>query len=282
MIPEFTSILFLQSLDEWGRYADEFNKLSPKEQADFLKGQGYASLHELLEHVGAWWEEGEAIIRDAIGKRERPKRTYDFDEFNAAALKRFKDTPKEEVLAWYEAQRKNMSGLVSSLTEEQMKIRRVSGWLDAVVLGHLKEHALRAPRFLVLDMLEREWGSSLERYKALTEEDQKVFMAKQGFGSFREVIAHIIAWWEDGLAAIDALSKDKGYHHPERDTDTVNAEAVKAFGKLDESEVWKKFELTRQRLLELAINLRPEIFDHKDVQAWLRADVLEHYYEHAY
>jgi hypothetical protein len=281
MTPEFTKTLFLQSLEEWGRYAELLNKLPAQEQADYLKDQGYATLYELLEHAGVWWEEAEEIIRDAIGKRERAPRKYEFDEFNAASLARFKDSSHEDTLAWYEAQRQKMISLVSSLTDEQMKIRRVYGWLDAVTLGHLKEHTIRAPRFLVLDSLQREWGDYISRFQDLPEEKQKAFIEKQGFPRFRDVAAHIIVWWEDGLEAIDAVTKDLSYRHPDKDTDTYNAEAVKIFGKLDEGEVWKKFESTRQSLLELAINLREEIFNLKDVQDWLKSDVIEHYYEHA-
>ena len=281
MIPEFTEILFLQSLEEWGRYAGQFKSLSPQEQADFLEGQGYASLYELLAHVGAWWEEAEGIIRDALEKRERSSQKYDFDKFNAAALARFKDTPGDDILAWYETQRQKMIALVSSLSDEQLKIRRVYGWLNAVLLGHLKEHAVSAPRFLVLDTLQREWGDSLERFRALPEGKQKAFIEKQGFARFRDVVAHVIVWWEDGLAAIDSITKDLTYQHPEKDTDAYNAEAVRVFGKLDEAEIWKKFESTRQSLMELAINLPEDIFNRKDVQRWLRADVIEHYYEHA-
>jgi len=281
MIPEFTETLFLQSLDEWGKYADRLNSLSTEKQADFLKGQGYASLYELLAHVGVWWEEAEGIIRDALEKRERHSTKYDFDEFNAAALMRFKGTSNEDLLAWYESQRQRMIALVLSLTDEQMKMRRVYGWLNAVVLAHLKEHTVSAPRFLVLDTLQREWGDCLERFQALPEEKQKAFLEKQGFARFRDLVAHVIVWWEDGLAAIDAITKDLAYRHPEKDTDTYNAEAVRVFGELDEVDVWKKFESTRQSLMELAINLPEEIFNHKDVQEWLRADVIEHYYEHA-
>ena len=52
MIPEFTQALFLQALDEWGKYADNVGRLAPEQQADFLKSQGYSSLYELLAHVG--------------------------------------------------------------------------------------------------------------------------------------------------------------------------------------------------------------------------------------
>ena len=281
MIPELTETLFLQCLDEWGKYADQLKSLSTEEQANFLKGQGYASVYELLAHVGVWWEEAEGIIQDALAKRERPSLRYDFDEFNAASLRRFKGTSKEDLLTWYESQRQKMIALVSSLTGEQMKLRRVYGWLNAVLLGHLKEHTVTAPRFLVLDTLQREWGDCLDRFQAMPEDKQKAFLEKQGFARFRDLVAHIIAWWEDGLAAIDAITKDLAYRHPEKDTDAYNAEAVKVFGELDEADVWKKFESTRQSLMELAINLPEDIFNHKDVQEWLRADVIEHYYEHA-
>jgi len=280
MIPEFTETLYLQSLDEWGKYADQLKSLSPEEQADFLKRQGYASVYELLAHASIWWEEAEGIIRDTLEKRERPSHKYDFDEFNAASLKRFKGTSNADLLAWYESQRQKMIALVSSLTGEQMKMRRVYGWLNAVILAHLKEHSIMAPRFLVLDTLQREWGDYPGRFQALPEEKQKVFIEKQGFARFRDVVAHIIIWWEDGLTAIDAITKDLAYRHPEKDTDAYNAEAVKVFGELDEADVWKKFESTRQSLMELAINLPEDIFSRKDVQEWLRADVIEHYYEH--
>jgi hypothetical protein len=281
MNPEYTQALFLQALDEWGKYADNFNKLTAKEQAAFLKYQGYKSMYQLLAHVGVWWEEAEAIIRDTIDKRERPSRKYDFDEFNAASLARFKDTSNTDLMAWYESERQKMAVLVSSLSNEQMKIRRVQSWLNGVVLEHIKEHGVGAPRFLVLDTLQREWDDYRGRFQKLTEEEQKTFLKKQGFNRFRDAAAHIIAWWEDGLEAIDSISEDLTYHHPEKDTDTYNAEAVRIFGKLDEAEVWKKFETTRQSLIELAINLPDPIFNHKEVQEWLKSDVIEHYYEHA-
>ncbi len=260
---------------------DKFKRLTPEEQADFLKGQGYASMYELLAHAGVWWEEAEGIIRDTLEKRERPPRKYDFDEFNAASLARFKDTSAGDLMDWYEAQRQKMIALVSSLTDEQIKIRRVYTWLNGVTLEHIKEHGVGAPRFLVLDTLQREWDGYPGRFQALTEEKQKAFLQKQGFPRFRDVTAHIIAWWEDGLKAIDSLSKDLTYHHPEKDTDSYNAEAVEIFGKMDEAEVGRKFELTRQSLIELVINLPEIIYDHKEVQEWLKADVIEHYYEHA-
>jgi hypothetical protein len=281
MPPEFTKTLFLQSLDEWKALPTNFRRLAPQEQAAFLERQGYTSLHDLLAHAAVWWEEAGGIIRDKIADRERPPKKYDFDEFNAASLARFRSTPEAELLKWYASQADDLSALVTNLTDEQIKIRRVHGWLDGVTLAHIKEHGFTAPRFLVLDTLQREWDGYIERFNALPEDKQGAFLEKQGFPRFRDVVAHIIAWWEDGIEAINGYAKDPAYKHPDKDTDAYNAQAVGIFGELTEAEVWKKFESTRQWLIELAINLPDETFDHKDVQAWLRADVIDHYFDHA-
>ncbi len=281
MIPEFTQAIFVQAIDEWGSYVDKFKRLSLEEREAFLKDQGFASLHDLLAHVAVWWEEASGIIRDAIDQRGRPLRKYDFDEFNAASLVRFRGTSEAHLLAWYETQRQQMRELVLSLTGEQLKIRRIQGWLNGVILEHLKEHGLDAPRFLALDTLQREWGGGVERFNGLTPEQQTAFLATQGFARFRDVAAHIIAWWEDCLAVMDAVSKDPEYSPAPKDTDAYNARAVEIFGRLNEAEVWEKFEFTRQSLIELMINLPEEIFNHKLVQARLKSDVIEHYFQHA-
>ena len=199
---------------------------------------------------------------------------------SAAVLMLAKLVPEAELLDWYESQRLKMFELVSSLTDEQLKMRRVSTWLNGVILEHIKEHGVGAPRFLVLDTLQREWDGYTARFQSLTDEKQKAFLQERGFTRFRDTVAHIIAWWEDGLEAIDSLTKDTTYHHPAKDTDAFNAEAVRIFGNLAEAEVWKKFESTRQSLIELVINLPEAIYSHKEVQEWLKADVIEHYYEH--
>jgi hypothetical protein len=131
-MPEFTKALFLQALEEWGRYRAAFARLPTAEQAVFLKEQGYASARDLLAHVAVWWEEAEGIIDAAVTQKPRPARQYNFDEFNAAAVGRFKETSETEFMAWYESQRKQMVAVVSALSDEQLKIRRVYSWLDGV------------------------------------------------------------------------------------------------------------------------------------------------------
>jgi hypothetical protein len=281
MIPEFTQAIFLRSLDEWGVSADRFKALSPDEQAAFLRKQGFSSMHDLLAHVGVWWEEAAGIIRDALNKVERPRRKYDFDEFNAASLARFRDTPESQFMQWYEAERQKMITLVSSLDAQQIRIRRVYGWLDAVTLFHLKEHAVSAPQFLVLDMLQREWARYAERFHALSQDQQRAFLEKQGFPRFRDLVAHVAAWWDEGLQLVDGVAKDPAHRMPDMDVDAYNADVQQLFGRLDEADVWKKYESTRAALIELLINVPKETYEHEQVQEWLKSDVIEHYFDHA-
>ncbi len=238
-------------------------------------------MHDMLAHVGVWWEEAAGILRDVIDNRERPRRKYDFDEFNAASLARFQDTPEADLLDWYETQRRDMISFVSSIDAEQMKIRRVYGWLDAVTLLHLKEHGVGAPLFLVLDMLQREWAAYLERFRELPEGEQTTFLEKQGFPRFRDVVAHIVAWWEEGLQLIDSVVQDPSYRPVDKDVDVYNAEALQAFAPLEEEDVWKKYESTRAALIEALSHLPVTVYEHKQVQDWLKSDVIEHYFEHA-
>jgi hypothetical protein len=275
----FTRELFLQTLDEWGRYPGAFAHLPAHEQAAFLKAQGFATVRELLTHVAAWWEEGRGAIAEALKNPDKSGRKYDLDAFNAAALKRFQGMSGTEYAAWYESERQQTVTLVTSLTDAQLGVRRVQSWLDAVLLQHLKEHGFDAPRFLVVDVLQREWGDYLAGYAGLAVEKQTAFLQKQGFARFRDVLAHILAWWERGIGVIQAGSTADPLEVD--DVDAFNAEAVKSFADMEESQVLMQFDETRLTLASLVDMLPEDVITRTNIQDWLRSDVLDHYYEHA-
>lgn len=275
---EYTRSLFLQCLEEWKRYPADVSALPAEARSAFLHRQGFSKLHDLLAHVAAWWEEAGGIIRDRIAGRPRPPRKYDLDAFNAASLERFKETPEADLLAWYEAQRQEIAATVSGLADDWLKVRTVYTWLDGVVLEHLKEHGLDAPRFLLMDMLDREWKGYIAAFDALDPEHQKIFLEQQGFLRFRDLVAHVIAWWESGIRLIGAGGDDEPCKSEE--VDAFNAAAIGRFDKLDEGEVLVGYERTRLVLLNLVGTAPDEVLSKPNVQAWLRSDVIEHYYEH--
>ncbi len=275
---EYTRELFLQCLAEWKRYPQTFGVLPAQERAGFLQRQGFLSPHDLLAHIAAWWEEANGIIRDRVAGRQRPARKYDLDAFNAASLARFKDTSDPDLLAWYESQRQQIEATVAALTDEWLKVRTVYGWLDGVLLEHLKEHGLDAPRFLLLDTLQREWSGYPKRFQALTPDQARSFLSKQGYPRFRDLLAHIIAWWETGIRLIGSGGDDEPCE--DQDVDAFNAAAVERFGKLDEAEVLESFERTRLVLFNLVSTTPEQILQKSNVQSWLHADVIDHFYEH--
>jgi uncharacterized damage-inducible protein DinB len=276
----YSRSLFLQCLDEWMRFPEAFRRLSPDQQASFLQQQGFASLRDLLAHIAAWWEEANGIIHERLAGRPRPPRKYDLDAFNADSLARFKDTSEAELLVWYESQRERIAGTVSELTDEWLKIRTIYAWLDGVILEHLKEHGLDAPRFLVIDTLQREWNDCLPLFNGLAPEQKQAFLERQGYPRFRDLIAHIVAWWEDGIRLIGRGGDEDPCEV--QDVDAFNAAAVARFGKLQEAEVFAGFERTRLVLMNLVGTLPDEILLKPNVQSWLRADVIDHYFEHRY
>ncbi len=277
-MPPYSRSLFLQCLDEWQSFPGKFRSLSPDDQAAYLRQQGYGSLQDVLVHLAAWWEEADGIIRDRIAGHTRPARSYDIDGFNAASIARFKETPEANVLDWYESQRQRLQATVAGLTDEWIQVPTVGDWLDAVILDHLKVHGLGAPRFLLIDTLQREWVTCLDHYKSLTVEQQQVYLAKQGFSRFRDLIAHIVAWWESGIRLIGSGGDEDPCQG--QDVDAFNATAVARFAKLEESEALASFDRTRLVLLNLVGTVPDQILSKANVQSWLRADVIDHYYEH--
>ncbi|HSR19362.1 MAG TPA: hypothetical protein VLL49_00475 [Anaerolineales bacterium] len=276
---DFTRELFLQALDEWGRFPAAFRGQTAEQQTEFLSRQGYASLRDLLAHVAVWWEEARGVIEDTIKHGERRGRKYDIDAFNGQAIKRFQSTPESGFMTWYETQREQLVTLVSALSAEQLKLGRIQRWLDGVVLEHLKEHGMDAPRFLVVDMLQREWAGYARRFHGLTAAKRSAFLRKQGFGRFQDLLAHILAWWEKGIAVIESSAgEDPGEVD---DVDAFNALAVAASEQRPAADVEAHFEQARLTIAELTDMLPEDVLRQPNIQSWLRADVIDHYYEHA-
>lgn len=275
---EFTRELFVQSLAEWERFPATFHALPLAEQAEFLEEQGYDSLQDLLAHVAVWWEEGRSVIRETLAHGDRGSRKYDFAKFNAAAVARFQGTPEDEFMSWYEAERGRIRALLNGLSDSEFAIRRVQNWLNGVVLEHLKEHTIDAPRFLVIDILHREWGDYVKDFRQLEADQQVEFLKRQGYVRFPELLGHVIAWWEHGIGVIEASASD-GAANVE-DVDAFNAQAVQRFGNLGEAEVVAQFDDTRLTLANLVDMLPDEVLGSGSVQEWLRADAIRHYFEH--
>lgn len=127
---------------EWRTYPERFQKLDPEKQAAFLKQQGYESFHDLMAHIIAWWQEAIEIINSILDLEEHKTREYDLDQFNAAAIQKYRGWKDADLLSHYENLRLALVELVADLPEDGLTNKRINNWLHACVVEHLHDHEI--------------------------------------------------------------------------------------------------------------------------------------------
>jgi hypothetical protein len=132
----------------------------------------------------------------------------------------------------------------------------------------------------LLAALEQEWGTYVERYQQLSDEDKKRFVTKQGYARFADILAHFIAWWEEGMKALERMPGDPAYQPPDYSVDEFNAQAIARFASLDEEAIGKNFENLRREMLQLVSGLPESAFHEKRITDRLHIEILGHMEEH--
>ena len=265
---------------EWESYIERFNRLPVDEQAERVKQQGYEQFRDILAHILAWWDEGMEVILALAEGREFERRKYDFDAFNAEAVAKYKSWDEAEFLSQFEEARQKMGADLRSMDEVVFENHRVKSWVRGVVINHAREHLVALSRFLVVDVLENEWGTYIEDFNRLEPEKQAGFLSKQGFENFHDLLAHIIGWWEEGARIIAGIVNNPGFTWESHDTDAFNAELTEKYSIWSDDDLFKHYESVRAALMDLTANLPDNFFLNKDIEGWLRDDVVEHYDEH--
>ena len=131
-----------------------------------------------------------------------------------------------------------------------------------------------------LSYIEEEWGTYVERFHRLSEDEQTKRVNEQGYESFRDMLAHILAWWEEGMGIILAVAEDRPFERKKYDFDAFNAEAVSRYGSWDEAEFMAHFENTRQKMESDLKSMDESVFENRRVKAWIRGVVTHHAREH--
>ena len=131
-----------------------------------------------------------------------------------------------------------------------------------------------------LDYLEHEWGTYVDRFHRLPPEQQTQRLKKTGYESLRDLLAHILAWWEEGMGIILAIAEDRPFERKKYDFDAFNADAVAKYSSWDEVEFMIHFETTRQKMGADLKSMNDPAFENRRVKAWLRAVLLSHAREH--
>jgi hypothetical protein len=265
---------------EWGTYIERFNRLSADEQAKQIRATGYESLHDLLAHIVAWWEEDMEMVRAIAEGREYDHKKYDIDAFNAEAVAKYKAWDDAKFLSHFEEVRRKTVADLKSMDDSAFENHRLKQWLHGIIIYHAREHLLVVSRFITEDTLEYEWGEYVETFNSLPPERQAKFLSKQGFARFRDIVAHIIGWWEEGLMVIENTLNDPAYQWQERDTDRFNTELVEKYSAWSEMDLFAEFENVRRRSLGFIKKLSDDDNKNPVITEWITADFIKHLDDH--
>ena len=132
----------------------------------------------------------------------------------------------------------------------------------------------------VLNILQGDWATYVQRFRCLSPEAQSTFLAEQGYARFADLLSHIIAWWEIGYHAIERYLTDPQFQPREYDVDAFNAEAVAKAGGLDDDNVIESFEKMRSFLFEFVKALPDNAFENEKVINQFNMEFVGHLNEH--
>lgn len=131
-----------------------------------------------------------------------------------------------------------------------------------------------------LDYINAEWGSYIERFNRLPKEVQEQRVKQMGYESFRDMLAHILAWWEEGMPILLAIAENREYERKKYDFDAFNAEAVAKYKAWDEREFLTHFEKTRQKMAADLQSVKEAAFENRRVKSWANGIFIHHAREH--
>jgi len=131
-----------------------------------------------------------------------------------------------------------------------------------------------------LEYIEQEWGTYVERFQRLPKDVQEKRVGGMGYERFRDMLAHILAWWDEGMSIIHAIAEERPFERRKYDFDVFNAEAVAKYKDWGEAEFMSQFEKTRQKMGADLKSMDEALFENRRVKAWLHSVVYHHAREH--
>lgn len=131
-----------------------------------------------------------------------------------------------------------------------------------------------------MNFLEIEWATYIERFNRLPELDGAQRVRRQGYERFRDMLAHILTWWEDVMPAILAIAENREFERKKYDFDAFNAAAVAKYKDWDEAEFLAHFERTRQKAAEDLRSVNEAAFDDKRIRGRINGIFIHHAREH--
>ena len=131
-----------------------------------------------------------------------------------------------------------------------------------------------------LDFIEIEWATYIERFNRLPVDEGQNRVKKQGYAQFRDMLTHILSWWEEAMPIILAIAEEREYERKKYDFDVFNAEAVARYKDWDEEQFLARFEEMRQKAAADLRLMNEAAWENRRVKSWINGVFIHHAREH--
>jgi hypothetical protein len=128
--------------NDWKSYIEDFQRLDPEKQNEFLSKQGFDTFHDLLAHIVGWWEEGARIIHGIVDSPSFTWQDPEVDSFNAELTQKFSTWSDDDLYKHYESLRLALIDLVERLPEDAFLNKDIEGWLVDDIVTHYDDHPI--------------------------------------------------------------------------------------------------------------------------------------------
>lgn len=131
-----------------------------------------------------------------------------------------------------------------------------------------------------VERLQNEWGGLVGRWQRLSAAGQQEYLVQQGYARLGDLLAHVIAWWQDGCAVIEVMRGDAQAPLGEYDVDSFNASAVEKYKAHSQEELIALYESQRQVMLKLVQSLPDSELYQENINQRLFYEIIQHWKEH--
>lgn len=139
---------------------------------------------------------------------------------------------------------------------------------------------MKPDRQQILEGLENDWVKFVQSFQQKSPQAQADYLKLQGYVRFADLLAHVMAWWQEARVDLPKMQADPGYQSPDVDVNAFNARAVEQCQRLSEEEIIASFELLRIALVNLVDNLPAEAWQDVRITGRLEMEVIGHLKEH--
>ena len=132
-----------------------------------------------------------------------------------------------------------------------------------------------------LACLDENWQVFIDRFERLSPTSQQSFLEKQGYEAFSHLLAHVVAWWQDGCQSIKAMRADPALPLANYDVNAFNAQAIERLNGFSRVEMGQMFMAQHQVIRDLVANLSDAEISQENINTRLYYEIISHWSEHA-